>query len=114
MLVRVLYAYSATTETELSVQPDERLNLIAGDSEGWVQVATLDGRSEGFVPANYVTLDEAADDDDSSVCSHGSFTTVAPSRAAQPSIVAAAALGIPESGEVYLYSALRGELLLRT
>ena len=98
MLVRVLYAYSATTETELSVQPDERLNLIAGDSEGWVQVATLDGRSEGFVPANYVTLDEAADDDDSSVCSHGSFTTVAPSRAAQPNIVAAAALGTQLAG----------------
>ena len=104
MLVRVLYAYSATAETELSVQPDERLTLIAGDSEGWVHVATLDGQSEGFVPANYVTLDvtqdEAADDDDSSVCSRGSFTTVAPARAAQPNIVAATALGKQLSGRL--------------
>ena len=101
MLVRVLYAYSATAETELSVQPDERLTLIAGDSEGWVHVATLDGQSEGFVPANYVTQDEAADDDDdSSVCSHGSFTTVAPSRAAQPNIVAAKALGAQLAGRL--------------
>ena len=100
MLVRVLYAYSATAETELSVQPDERLTLIAGDSEGWVHVATLDGQSEGFVPANYVTLDEAADDDGSSVCSHGSFTTVAPSRAAQPNIVAAKALGTQLAGRL--------------
>lgn len=100
MLVRVLYAYSATAETELSVQPDERLTLIAGDSEGWVHVATLDGQSEGFVPANYVTLDEAADDDGSSVCSHGSFTTVAPSRAAQPNIVAAKALGAQLAGRL--------------
>ena len=100
MLVRVLYTYSATAETELSVQPDERLTLIAGDSEGWVHVATLDGQSEGFVPANYVTLDEAADDDGSSVCSHGSFTTVAPSRAAQPNIVAATALGKQLSGRL--------------
>ena len=100
MLVRVLYAYSATAETELSVQLDERLTLIAGDSEGWVHVATLDGQSEGFVPANYVTLDEAADDDGSSVCSHGSFTTVAPSRAAQPNIVAAKALGTQLAGRL--------------
>ena len=100
MLVRVLYAYSATAETELSVQLDERLTLIAGDSEGWVHVATLDGQSEGFVPANYVTQDEAADDDDSSVCSRGSFTTVAPARAAQPNIVAATALGKQLSGRL--------------
>ena len=101
MLVRVLYAYSATAETELSVQPDERLTLIAGDSEGWVHVATLDGQSEGFVPANYVTQDEASDDDDdSSVCSRGSFTTVAPARAAQPNIVAATALGKQLSGRL--------------
>ena len=107
MLVRVLYAYSATAETELSVQPDERLTLIAPAREGWVQVATLDGQSEGFVPANYVrqdvTQDEAADDDDdddSSVCSRGSFTTVAPARAAQPNIVAATALGKQLSGRL--------------
>ena len=104
MLVRVLYAYSATAETELSVQPGERLTLIAPAREGWVQVATLDGQSEGFVPANYVTLDvtqdEAADDDDSSVCSRGSFTTVAPARAAQPNIVAATALGKQLSGRL--------------
>ena len=104
MLVRVLYAYSATAETELSVQPDERLTLIAPAREGWVQVATLDGQSEGFVPANYltqdVTQDEAADDDDSSVCSRGSFTTVAPARAAQPNIVAATALGTQLAGRL--------------
>ena len=105
MLVRVLYAYSATAETELSVQPDERLTLIAPAREGWVQVATLDGQSEGFVPAMYVTQDvtqdEAADDDDdSSVCSRGSFTTVAPARAAQPNIVAATALGKQLSGRL--------------
>ena len=100
MLVRVVYAYSATAETELSVQPDERLTLIAPAREGWVRVATLDGQSEGFVPANYVTLDEAADDDGSSVCSHGSFTTVAPSRAAQPNIVAAKALGAQLAGRL--------------
>ena len=102
MLVRVLHAYSATTETELSVQPDERLTLIEGDSEGWVQVATLDGQREGFVPTSYVTLDEAVDDDDggSSVSSHGSFTTVAPSRAAQPNIIAAKALGAQLAGRL--------------
>ena len=102
MLVRVLHAYSATAETELSVQPDERLTLIEGDSEGWVQVATLDGQREGFVPASYVTLDEAADDDDdgSSVSSHGSFTTVAASRADQPNIIAATALGAQLAGRL--------------
>ena len=102
MLVRVLHAYSATAETELSVQPDERLTLIEGDSEGWVQVATLDGQREGFVPTSYVTLDEAVDDDDggSSVSSHGSFTTVAPSRAAQPNIIAAKALGAQLAGRL--------------
>ena len=105
MLIRVVYAYSATAETELSVQPDERLTLIAPAREGWVQVATLDGQSEGFVPAMYVTQDvtqdEAADDDDdSSVCSRGSFTTIAPARAAQPNIVAATALGKQLSGRL--------------
>ena len=102
MLVRVLHAYSATAETELSVQPDQRLTLIQGDSEGWVQVATLDGQREGFVPASYVTLDEAAadDDDGSSVSSHGSFTTVAPSRADQPNIIAATALGAQLAGRL--------------
>jgi len=102
MRVRVLHAYSATAETELSVQPDERLTLIEGDSEGWVLVATLDGQSEGFVPASYVTQDEAdaEDDDGSSVISHGSFTTVAPSRAAQPNIIAATALGAQLAGRL--------------
>ena len=98
MLVRVLHAYSASDEAELSVQPEERLTLIEGDSEGWVRLATLDGQRQGFVPASYVML-ELAGDNEGSVTSHdshdsdGSFTTVAPSRAAQPNIIAAKALG---------------------
>ena len=71
MLVRALYAFTATSGNELSIHAAERLALIEGgyNSEsgscwgdsGWVRVATLDGRREGFVPASYVLLDQ--DDD---------------------------------------------------
>ena len=67
MLVRALYAYSATSTNDLSIRAAERLDLIEGsfNSEtgacrgecGWVRVATLDGRREGYVPASYVVLD---------------------------------------------------------
>ena len=71
MLVRALYAFTATSGNELSIHAAERLALIEGgyNSEtgscwgdsGWVRVASLDGRREGFVPASYVLLDQ--DDD---------------------------------------------------
>ena len=67
MLVRALYAYSATSSSDLSIRAAERLDLIEGSFNsdtgacrgecGWVRVATLDGRREGFVPASYVVLD---------------------------------------------------------
>ena len=82
------------------MQSDERLKLIEGDSEGWVLAATLDGQRQGFVPTSYVELDAAEDDDGSSVASHGSFTTVAPSRACQPNIIAAKALGAQLAGRL--------------
>ena len=74
MLVRALYAFTATSGNELSIHAAERLALIEGgyNSEsgscwgdsGWVRVATLDGRREGFVPASYVLLDDGDDGDD--------------------------------------------------
>ena len=74
MLVRALYAYSATSGNDLSIHAAQRLALIEGgyNSEtgscwgdsGWVRVATLDGRREGFVPASYVLLDDGDDGDD--------------------------------------------------
>ena len=66
MLVRALYAFTATSGNELSIHAAQRLALIEGgyNSEtgscwgdsGWVRVASLDGRREGFVPASYVLL----------------------------------------------------------
>ena len=70
MLVRALYAFSATSGNELTIHADERLALIEGGysengtcfgDAGWVRVVTLDGVREGFVPASYVMLDK--DDD---------------------------------------------------
>ena len=84
MLVRALYAYSATSGNDLSIHAAQRLALIEGgyNSEtgscwgdsGWVRVATLDGRREGFVPASYVLLDQdddGGDDDDDDDRPHG-------------------------------------------
>ena len=101
MQVRALHAYSAASEAELSLTPDEHLTLVEGDADGWVVCQTLDGQRQGFVPTNYVVLaDAVAEDDGDSVVSHGSFTTVAPSRANQPSVQAAKALGVQLAGHL--------------
>ena len=95
-----LYDYTAADASQLSVRWLDRLTLLEPEADGWVlcESATVDGAGRGYVPAAYVQVDETEPAE--SVVSGGSFTTVAESRANQPTVAAAGAIGRRLSGDL--------------
>ena len=115
MRATVLYAYSpsdpATPDLpELELVPDQPpLRVLKPEHDGWLFCESVDGQ-QGYVPASYVQLEEETPpigfnfksnaDDNDSVASGGSFTTVAASRANAPGVLSAQALGARLGGKV--------------
>ncbi|KAI0032388.1 hypothetical protein K488DRAFT_50036 [Vararia minispora EC-137] len=58
--VKAQYAYEAQASGELSIAEDEVLRAFGTEEDGWLLVQATDGERAGYVPANYVEEDGAA------------------------------------------------------
>lgn len=69
----MLYDYAATTAFELSVAEADVVTVVEGeDDAGWCKVSTRDGRV-GLVPASYLQLDGAAEEQEQEEGQQGEF-----------------------------------------
>lgn len=94
-----LYDFTAADVSQLSIRWLDRLTILEPEADGWVlcESDAADGANRGWVPGSHLQLEETELAE--SVVSGGSFTTV-PSRANQPTIAAAGAIGRRLSGDL--------------
>jgi len=50
--IKVIYQYQATTESELSIEPDQILTLLDSSGDWWL--AENDASQKGYIPRNFV------------------------------------------------------------